>query len=111
MPASGVIHATPKPPLDHGVTGDTVEAVRTISIKQLHARTGHWVRPARQQTLIVTNRGEKIATLQVLGDQPSGIKFEKRDWSKFSVSDLHSTDLISADRDGRRSTSTRPTSK
>jgi len=75
--------------------------VKTISIKQLHARTGHWVRTAKVTPVIVTDRGERVASLQPLGDHVSGIKFPKRDWSKLPASDLDSTDLISADRDGR----------
>ena len=87
--------------LDRGVTSDTLAPVKTISIKQLHARTGHWVRAARQIPLIVTDRGEKIATLQPLASTVAAPKFPKRDWSKLPSSDLDSTDLISADRDGR----------
>jgi prevent-host-death family protein len=49
--------------LDRGVTGDTVHRVKTISIKQLHARTGHWVRTARTSPVIVTDRGEEVAVL------------------------------------------------
>lgn len=73
----------------------------TISIKQLHARTGHWVRAARKTPLIVTDRGERIASLQPLVGAEAAAKFPKRDWSKLPASDLDSTDLISADRDGR----------
>ena len=87
--------------LDRGVTGDTLLAVKTISIKQLHARTGYWARSAQKQPIIVTDRGERIASLQPLGDAAPPAKFPKRDWSKLPASDLDSTDLISADRDGR----------
>jgi VCBS repeat-containing protein len=38
--------------------------VKTISIKQLLAETGRWVRAATKQTIVVTDRGERIATLQ-----------------------------------------------
>lgn len=75
--------------------------MKTISIKQLHARTGHWVRTAKTTPVIVTDRGERVASLQPLGEPPASVKFAKRDWSKLPSSDLDSTDLISADRSGR----------
>jgi hypothetical protein len=75
--------------------------MKTISIKQLHARTGYWTGVAQKTPLIVTNRGEKIASLQPLVEPAPRAKFPKRDWTKLPVSDLDSTDLISADRDGR----------
>ena len=75
--------------------------MKTISIKELHARTGHWVRTARTTPVIVTDRGERVASLRPLDEQPAVVKFTKRDWSKLPSSDLDSTDLISADRDGR----------
>ena len=75
--------------------------MKTISIKQLHARTGHWVRTAKKTPLIVTDRGEKVASLQPHNEGTPVVKFAKRDWSKLPSSDLDSTDLISADRDGR----------
>ena len=75
--------------------------MKTISIKQLHARTGYWTGVAQKTPLIVTNRGERIASLQPLGALTPRAKFPKRDWSKMPASDLDSTDLISADRDGR----------
>ena len=75
--------------------------MKTISIKQLHARTGYWARIATKTPLIVTDRGEQIASLQPLATAAPSPKFPKRDWSKLPSSDLDSTDLISADRDGR----------
>ena len=61
-PARAVFCATAKR-LDRGVTGDTLAAVKTISIKQLHAQTGRWVRAARTSPVIVTDRGEEVAVL------------------------------------------------
>ncbi len=75
--------------------------MKTISIKQLHARTGHWVRAAKTSPVIVTDRGERVASLQPFIDPSPVVKFTKRDWAKLPSSDLDSTDLISADRDGR----------
>ena len=88
--------------LSPGVTSDTLLGMKTISIKQLHAETGKWVRAARQQPVIVTDRGEKIASLQahVPIDPPRPV-YAGRNWSKLPQIDFDSTGMISADRDGR----------
>ena len=75
--------------------------MKTISIKQLHAETGRWVRAARSTPVFVTDRGETIAVLKPLDEPAPVCRFPKRDWDKLPASDLDSTDLISADRDGR----------
>lgn len=87
--------------LDRGVTGDTLAAVKTISIKELHARTGHWVRAAKTQAIVVTDRGEKVASLQPHTAATPVVKFRRRDWSKLPASPFDSTIFISEDRDGR----------
>ncbi|HTZ20442.1 MAG TPA: hypothetical protein VMC06_06135 [Opitutaceae bacterium] len=76
--------------------------MKTISIKQLHAETGRWVRAARKQPLIVTDRGERIASLQahVPTDPPHPV-YTGRNWSKLPKIDFDSTKTISDDRDGR----------
>jgi antitoxin (DNA-binding transcriptional repressor) of toxin-antitoxin stability system len=38
--------------------------MRTISIKQLHAETGRWVRAAGKESIVVTDRGEAVASLR-----------------------------------------------
>ena len=75
--------------------------MKTISIKELHAATGKWVRAAKTTSIIVTDHGEQVAELRPLSANAINPKFQKRDWSKLPSSDLDSTDLISADRDGR----------
>ena len=87
-------------PLDESVTGDTFCDMKTISIKELHAATGKWVRAAKTTPIIVTDHGEQVAELRPLV-RVAAPKFPKRDWSKMPASDLDSTDLISADREGR----------
>ena len=76
--------------------------MKTISIKQLHAETGRWVRAAKKTPLIVTDRGEKVASLQPLpaSTAPRPV-FKGRDWSKLPSSDLDSTIFISEERDAR----------
>ena len=73
--------------------------MKTISIKELHAATGRWVRAAKKQTIIVTDRGEKIATLQPHVETAPRPVFRGRDWSKLPKIDFDSTVMISEDRD------------
>ena len=85
-----------------GVTGDTFGYVKTISIKELHAATGRWVRAARTQTIIVTDRGEKVATLKFhTEEEKSRPVYTGRDWSKLPSSPADSTAFISEERDAR----------
>ena len=76
--------------------------MKTISIKQLHAETGRWVRAARQQPIVVTDRGEKVASLQphTPDSRPRPVFALKTRGSrpKFPVD---STVFVSEDRDGR----------
>jgi antitoxin (DNA-binding transcriptional repressor) of toxin-antitoxin stability system len=74
--------------------------MKTISIKELHAETGRWVRAAKKQTIIVTDRGEKVAALKphTEADTPRPV-FTGRDWSKLPKIDFDSTQIISEDRD------------
>lgn len=74
--------------------------MKTISIKELHAATGRWVRAAKKQTIIVTDHGEKIVTLQphVEAEKPRPV-FTGRDWSKLPKIDFDSTEIISEERD------------
>ena len=76
--------------------------MKTISIKQLHAETGKWVRAARKQPVIVTDRGEKVASLQAhLPIDPPRPVYTGRNWSKLPKINFDSTGVISDDRDGR----------
>ncbi len=74
--------------------------MKTISIKELHAETGRWVRAAKKQTIIVTDHGEKIVTLQshVETEKPRPV-FTGRDWSQLPKIDFDSTEIISEERD------------
>ena len=77
--------------------------MKTISIKELHAATGRWVRAARTQTIIVTDRGEKIATLKAheASDRPV-VRLDPVERLKWMpVSPVDSTRFISEDRDDR----------
>jgi len=76
--------------------------VKTISIKQLHAETGRWVRAAKQGPITVTDRGERIASLvpHAPADHPAPV-FSIKERGFRPKTPVDSTLYISADRDGR----------
>jgi prevent-host-death family protein len=52
------------PGLTVGSAGDTVCHMKAISLRELHEKTGHWVRRARHYgEILVTDRGEAVARL------------------------------------------------
>jgi antitoxin (DNA-binding transcriptional repressor) of toxin-antitoxin stability system len=77
--------------------------MKTISIKQLHAETGRWVRAASKQPSVVTDRGEKVASLQPhdVSTRPRAVLDPTRRLPWMPVSPADSTVFISAGRDGR----------
>ena len=83
--------------------------MKTISLRELHERTGHWVRhAAANDGVTVTDRGEPVATLKA-HEKPKGNKFAnrklvpeyKRLMGKLKPTSLEhdSTRYISEDRD------------
>jgi prevent-host-death family protein len=46
--------------------------MRAVSIRELHTRTGHYVRAAAREPLAVTERGTTVARLVPAGD-PAGL--------------------------------------
>jgi antitoxin (DNA-binding transcriptional repressor) of toxin-antitoxin stability system len=76
--------------------------MRTLSIKQLHASTGRWVREARTTPIVVTDRGERVAMLVAV--DPARLErpvFRGRDMASLPRIARDSTEVISSDRDGR----------
>ncbi len=77
--------------------------MRTISIRELHTRTGHYVRSAQTESVAVTERGKLIAILQAArGDQLTGNPFPPRtikDLVRVRPGSLDSAKMISEDRD------------
>lgn len=74
--------------------------METVSLRELHARTGHWVRrAAREGPIQVSDRGRTIAVLTdpSLLAQPSK-PFPKRDRGRLPTSRLDSTRLVAEDR-------------
>jgi prevent-host-death family protein len=52
--------------------------MKTVSIRELHTRTGHYVRAAARQPIAVTERGITIARLVPAADSPSTPRFKDR---------------------------------
>ncbi len=79
-----------------------IYGMNTITIRQLHAATGRYVRQAAREPFIVTDRGKQVAVLTALGqgeDIPP--TFPRRLAADLPAVGLDSTELISADRDER----------
>lgn len=77
--------------------------MKTISIKQLHAETGRWVRAAKSQPITVTDHGERVATLQPLAEtaRPRAIIDPAARLAWMPKVPTDSTVFISEDRDRR----------
>jgi len=82
--------------------------MKTVSIRELHTRTGHYVRRAATEPITVTDRGQTVARL-VPATEPPGFSFANRrlrpGFKRFLASGpLGGTDsaqIISEDRDAR----------
>lgn len=80
--------------------------MKTISIRELHTRTGHYVRRAATEPIVVTDRGETVARL-VPVSEPAGLTFAQRrlrpGFKRFLATPLKpgtdSTQIVSEDRD------------
>jgi len=76
--------------------------MKTISIRELHARTGAIVREAAVRPLQVSDRGRVVAVIQAPVDtQVQGVPLPNREaWiAKLTKQKSDSAELISADRD------------
>ena len=80
--------------------------MKTVSIRELHTRTGHYVRRAATEPIMVTDRGETVARL-VSVSEPAGVAFAERrlrpGFKRFLATPLprstESTQIVSEDRD------------
>lgn len=76
--------------------------MKTVTIRDLHHRTGDVVRASAHEKILITERGRAVALLK--GVQPAdlaGELFPKRDRRKMPRIRVDSTVYISEDRDGR----------
>ncbi|MGF1450338.1 MAG: hypothetical protein ACFB20_13100 [Opitutales bacterium] len=90
------------------------EVEQRVSLRELHSRTGHYVRQARQHRIVVTDNGEPIAEIRSLtggGEDapyfanrkllPKYKKLQKSGALRPRVGRRDITELISEDRDAR----------
>jgi antitoxin (DNA-binding transcriptional repressor) of toxin-antitoxin stability system len=76
--------------------------MKTISIRELHAHTGRFVRQAQHETIRVTDRGREVALLKAPSARESaGKPFPRRKLSSLPKVRIDSTVYMSDDRDGR----------
>ncbi len=85
----------------------------TISIRELHARTGHFVRKSAEMPVIITDNGKPVAEIQPLSQGNSAISIPRSrpTWqdrvltpkyaaiAKRAVGGVDSTVILSEDRD------------
>ncbi len=81
--------------------------MKTISIRELHTRTGHYVRQAATEPITVTDRGQTVARLVAVAE-PARLTFAHRrlrpgflKLQSMPMSDLDSGQMISEERDAR----------
>ncbi|MBP7141979.1 MAG: hypothetical protein KBA71_08730 [Opitutaceae bacterium] len=79
--------------------------MKTVSIRELHTRTGHYVRRAATEILSVTDRGQVVARLVPITES-TGVSFANRRLrpgfrrlQKAPMAGIDSGRLISEDRD------------
>jgi antitoxin (DNA-binding transcriptional repressor) of toxin-antitoxin stability system len=53
--------------------------MKTISIRELHLKTGQWVRHAGSRGPMVTDRGRRVAVLQPFDDSMTGRPLPNRE--------------------------------
>jgi hypothetical protein len=76
--------------------------MKTVTIRQLHMKTGEVVRASAHEKIIITDRGQPVALLKKPdGSDLDGKPFPKRDIRKMPKVTGDSTDYVSRDRDGR----------
>lgn len=76
--------------------------MKSISIRELHTRTGEAVRASAKEKILVTERGRPVALLKPIEPgELDGKLFPKRDRRKMPAVKVDSTVYISADRDAR----------
>ena len=76
--------------------------MKTISIEDLHERTGTYVQAAQQEPIAIADGGRQVAVLKpLLGVQLEGKPFPLRDPASLPKVAVETSRYISEDRDGR----------
>jgi len=79
-----------------------IGGVKTISIKQLHEKTGKCVREAQTEAYVVTDHGRQVAILKAFSESDlAGRPFPRRGAGSLPDVGIDTTEVISRDRDGR----------
>lgn len=74
--------------------------MKRVSIRELHQQTGHWVRLAAHQPIVVTDRGRPVATIVPVQDEmlSKPLPDREKELSKLPKIPVDSAEVISADR-------------
>jgi hypothetical protein len=76
--------------------------VKTITIEDLHERTGSYVQAAQQEPIVIADGGRQVAVLKpLLGAELEGRLFPVRDPASLPKVAVETSRYISEDRDGR----------
>ena len=76
--------------------------MKTVSIKELHEATGRVVREARENLVVVTDRGAAVAVIKPYAEKElPGRPFPRRRPSDLPDVGTDSTAIVSRDRDER----------
>ena len=76
--------------------------MKNISIKELHATTGKFVRDTRNRNFIITDRGKKVDVLRTCSaEEVMGEAFPRRDLRTMPKVSTDLSDYISDDREFR----------
>ena len=76
--------------------------MKTVTIRDLHAATGKHVRAAVQESIVITERGKRIAILKSFSEaELDGVPFPRRRAASLPQVTGDSTAVISGDRDAR----------
>jgi len=78
-----------------------IMVMKTVSIRQLHERTGRYVREAREHAVVVTDHGRRVAVIKSFSEaELPGVPFPVRSAAELPSVSVDSTDVVSEDRDG-----------
>ena len=88
--------------VDGRVVSGRFACMRTISIEELHERTGNYVQAARTEPIAIADGGRRVAVLKpLLGAELEGKPFPVRDLASLPKVAVETSRYIAEDRDGR----------
>ena len=74
--------------------------MRHVTIRDLHQQTGHWVRLAAHQPIVVTDRGRPVATIVPFDQEgiSKPLPDREKELSKLPKIPIDSAEIVSGDR-------------